>query len=130
MEMKRVVFHALATLPVVSCAVAAINANDIGDVYVTDFRSDDIERCQPSDVDLTHSEARDFFIRAKRVDARTLHDHYNYGSCLTEGILKYRSESCDWEIRAGATGQIKCGSQIWYFACDECDDLFETKATQ
>jgi len=128
MEIKHMALLALATLTLASCAVTVVNVNDISDVYVTDFISDDIERCRPSDVDLNHSEAREFFVRAKRVDARTLHNHYNYAPCHIEGILKYRSESCDWEIRAGATGQIRCGNENWYFVCDECDDLFETKA--
>jgi len=118
------------TLTLTACATSAIDVHAISDVYVTDFNSADKEHCRRSDVDLSHSQARDFFLRAKQVDRQILHDHYNYAPCYIEGILKYRSKSCDWEIRAGATGHITCGDITEYFACDNCDDLFSSKPTQ
>jgi hypothetical protein len=74
----------------------------------------------------SHSQARDFFLRAKRVDRRTLHDHY--APCYIEGTLKYGSKPCEWEIRAGATGHITCGKVTEYFAGGDCDDLFVRKS--
>jgi hypothetical protein len=35
--------------------------------------------------------------------------------------------SCEWQIRAGATGSVQCGEQRLYFACDSCADLFGAK---
>ncbi len=129
MEVKPIAFCFVGTLALVSGATLAFDVRQITDVYVADFHSDDIERCRPSDVDLSHSQAGDFFNRAKRVDRRTLHDHYNHAPCYIEGTLKYNLKSCDWEIRAGATGHVRCGKVTEYFACDNCEDLFKPKAT-
>jgi len=102
--------------------------NDVTDVYVEDFQSTEMDRCRPSDVPLDNGAAAEFFRRAKLVDGRTLHDHYNYAPCFVEGTLKYHSNSCEWRIRAGATGEIRCGQQERLFACDDCDDLFAPKS--
>jgi len=51
-----------------SCAYTSVLSNDITDVYVADFGSEDIKRCRPSDVDLSNSEAKEFFLRAKNID--------------------------------------------------------------
>ena len=128
MEMRPAAAVLAGVLGLVSCASMAIDVNRITDVYVADFHSDDIEHCRPSDVDLSHSQARAFFLRAKRVDIKTLHDHYNYAPCYIEGTLKHGTQPCDWQIRAGATGQISCGKITEYFVCDDCDDLFTPKA--
>lgn len=45
------------------------------------------------------------------------------GSSFT--TLIRQGKSCDWQIRAGATGSVQCGEQKLYFACDTCGDLFE-----
>lgn len=127
MVMKFALILAPGLLSVASCAAPVIQTKEITAIYVADFRSQDIPHCRPSDVDLSHSQAREFFLRARQVDARTLHDHYNYAPCAIEGTLRYRARACEWEIRAGATGHIKCGDRIWTFACDQCDDLFRTK---
>lgn len=110
-----------------SCASTGIQSNNITDVYVADFGSEDIKHCRPSDVDLSHNEAKEFFLRAKKVEYKVIHDHYNYAPCFIEGTLKYKSMICEWEIRAGATGHIKCGEDTKYFVCDTCGDLFKTK---
>lgn len=98
---------------------------DISELYIADFVSDAPEQCQPSDVDLSAEEVKTFFQRAREVDHKTLHDHYNYAPCATEGTLRYKQQSCDWQVRAGATGYIQCGETKRYFACDSCDELFE-----
>jgi len=125
MNTKLIVF--VVSLFLISCAYTNVLSNNITDVYVADFGSEDIKRCRPSDVDLSNSEAKEFFLRAKNVDYKVIHDHYNYAPCYIEGTLKYKSKICEWEIRAGATGHIKCGEDTKYYVCDTCEDLFKTK---
>lgn len=129
MEIKSAVFYLVCAMALASCATMALDVRQITEVYVADFGSEDMEHCRPSDVDLSHSQAKDFFTRAKLVNRRILHDHYNYAPCYIEGTLKYKSKPCDWEIRAGATGHITCGQVTEYYACDDCDDLFASKST-
>jgi hypothetical protein len=117
----------LAAIFLSACANQDFRQRQITDVYVEDFGSEDIERCRPSDVDLSHHEAKAYFLRARQVEYSVIHDHYNYAPCYIEGTLKYRSGICEWEIRAGATGHIKCGDKTRYFVCDTCDDLFHHK---
>ncbi|MFP5349746.1 MAG: hypothetical protein ACLGHO_07870 [Gammaproteobacteria bacterium] len=129
MEIRRPAAVCLASVFVLaSCATSAFDTRAITDVYVADFHSDDMQQCRPADVDLSHSQAKEFFTHARRVDRRTLHDYYNYAPCYIEGTLKYKQNSCNWEIRAGATGHIACGNVTEYFACDTCDDLFKPKS--
>jgi len=99
-------------------------ASSITELYVQDFQSDDIETCKPRDVDLSHTEALTFFQEAKVVTYKTLHDHYEIAPCYIEGTLKYKGEICEWNIHAGRTGMIKCVTVEQYFACDDCDTLF------
>jgi len=121
-KIKHLIILAIAFLT--SCATQGFHQHQITDVYVEDFGSDDIESCRPSDVDLSNYKAKEYFLRARQVEYRVIHDHYNYAPCYIEGTLKNGSIICDWEIRAGATGHIKCGGDIKYFVCDTCDDLF------
>jgi hypothetical protein len=115
----------IAAALLASCTTVGFDPAAMQDVYVADFRSDEIDRCRPTDIPLGHPQARAFFMRAKQVSQKTLHDHYNYAPCYIAGTLKHRSKPCDWEIRAGATGHIRCSSETWYFACDQCEDLFK-----
>lgn len=109
---------------VVSCVSLGVNVGGISDVYVSDFHSKDMTSCGPSDVDLGHHEAREFFIRSRQVEYRVIHDNYNHAPCYLEGVLKQGPKVCEWEIRAGATGLIRCGDEVRHFVCDTCDDLF------
>lgn len=93
-------------------------------VYVADFHSTEPASCRASDVPRSHGKAQAFFSRAKEVDYKTLHDNYELAPCYAEGTLTRQGRSCDWQIRAGATGSVQCGEQKLYFACDTCDDLF------
>jgi len=119
------IFLILMVSVMTACVSLDKGSKKVTDVYVTDFQSDDMALCKPSDVDLSHSQAREFFERAKTVTSRELHHHYNYAPCYIEGTLKKGSQVCDFHIRAGATGQIQCGSTVEYFACDDCQVLFE-----
>ena len=127
MEMMPRLAFLIVTAAFSFSARAVLDVGALTDVYVEDFGSDAPEQCRPADVDLGHAEARAFFVRAKQVSLQVIHDHYDYAPCYIEGTLKYGSRSCDWEIRAGATGHIVCGAKTWYFACDTCSDLFRTK---
>ena len=128
MEIKSLIFYFVSATALMSCTTLAFDAHKLTEVYVADFNSEDMEHCRPSDVDLSHSQAKEFFTRAKLVDTKILHDHYNHAPCYIEGTLKYKSKPCDWEIRAGATGHITCGKVTEYFACDNCNDLFKSKS--
>ena len=104
-----------------------MNSRLIKNLYVDDFSSDDPANCTTSDVDLTRLQSLQFFKRARVVEYRILHQHYELAPCYIEGPLIYKEEPCEWEIRAGATGSIKCNDKIWYFVCDNCDDIFRRK---
>lgn len=127
MEMSGRLLFVLVSLLFSSHAAAQLDMRKILDVYVDDFHSDEPDRCRPSDVNLSHREAREFFLRSKQVSAKVLHDHYDYAPCYVEGTLKYRAMSCTWQIRAGATARITCGKRTWHFACDACDDLLRPR---
>lgn len=105
----------------VGCAAQYQN---IKDVSIAGFQSDEPERCRPSDVSLDERQITSFFERATGIDGRTLHDHYEWAPCYLEGTLNYRGEACTWRVRAGATGEIKCAAQEQYFGCNTCGDLF------
>ena len=110
-----------------SCATSGMDPNLIHDLYVDDFQSDDISTCKISDVDLSHHQAKLFFQKARQVDYKIIQDHYEVGPCYIEGPLVYEGEPCSWKIRPGATGSITCKKNVWYFVCDNCQDLFESK---
>ncbi|WP_240651417.1 MULTISPECIES: hypothetical protein [unclassified Variovorax] len=107
---------------VASCATRDVRFTN---VYVADFHSDAPTSCRSSDVPRNHGQAREFFSKAREVDYKTLHDNYELAPCYAEGTLIRQGKSCDWQIRAGATGSVQCGEQKLYFACDTCGDLFE-----
>ncbi|WP_256354612.1 hypothetical protein [Variovorax sp. dw_308] len=114
-----------AAVLLAACTAAPESARDaITDVYVSDFRSAAPASCRPSDVALTHAQARSFFLRAGRVDYKTLQDNYEIAPCNIEGTLKRNGEACEWKIRPGATGSVRCGSKTDYFVCETCKDLF------
>jgi hypothetical protein len=124
---RLIAFFVLCLIFLTSCSSNAINTKLIKDLYVDDFSSDDSANCTTFDVDLTHLQALLFFKRARAVEYKILHRHYELAPCYIEGPLTYEQEACYWEIQAGATGSIKCNDREWYFVCDNCDDLFQKK---
>lgn len=126
MEIKNIIISLVLLFPL-ACTAGTPNPAKFKDVYVQDFHSDEPKRCTTADVELSHKQAHEFFNRAKVVSHKTLHDHYEHAPCYIEGTLKYKSKSCDWKIRASATGEITCGSETWFFACDDCKELFAGK---
>jgi hypothetical protein len=126
MEVRaRVVALLAGAVLVASCATTRDAA--FSNIYVADFHSDAPASCHASDVPRSHGKAQEFFSRAKEVDYKTLHDHYEQAPCYAEGTLTRQGRSCDWRIRAGGTGSVQCGEQNLYFACDTCDGLFGAK---
>ena len=120
----------LTVMAVAACARTEPQSGQIADVYVEDFGSDDIKTCRPSDVDLSNQQAKGFFLRARQVEHKAIHDHYNYAPCYIEGTLKQNAQACEWQIRAGATGHIKCNGVVKYYACDACEDLFTPRSRE
>jgi hypothetical protein len=128
MEIKNILLALMMLCSLlISCSSNVMNTRLIKNLYVDDFSSDDPENCTTSDVDLTRLQALQYFKRARVVEYRILHQHYELAPCYIEGPLIYKGKPCEWEIRAGATGSIKCNDKVWYFACDDCDDLFVKK---
>ncbi|MGP9802760.1 hypothetical protein [Rheinheimera sp. NSM] len=116
-------------LPACGSQQQSFDSDQIGSLYIADFVSDAPEQCRPTDVDLSNIEVKQFFKQAREVAHKILHDHYNYAPCAIEGTLKYGQQSCNWQVRAGATGHIQCGEEHRYFACDDCAALFNTGET-
>lgn len=123
MNSRVIILTAVALL----CTSAAAYCEQIADLKIAAFRSEEPERCHESDVALSPAKAREFFTRAKRINAQTLHDDYDLAPCYIEGTLKWDGKICHWNIRAGATGRVQCNRQEMYFACEACGDLFGQK---
>lgn len=120
---------AVTALLLLGCSTPQqFDVQQITALYVADFVSDEPQHCRPTDVDLSNAGALQFFQQARQVDYKTLHDHYNYAPCAIEGTLKYQQQSCNWQVRAGATGHIQCAEVYRYFACDDCEALFSAEA--
>ncbi|NLS16438.1 hypothetical protein HGP16_07680 [Rhizobium sp. P40RR-XXII] len=117
----------ILTAAALLCTSAAAHCEQIADLKIIAFRSEEPDRCRESDVALSPAKAREFFKRAKQIDARVLHDDYDLAPCYIEGTLKWGGKICDWNIRAGATGHVQCNKQEMYFACQACGDLFDQK---
>ncbi|WDE04378.1 hypothetical protein SG34_024040 [Thalassomonas viridans] len=125
MKIKAQLTGLVSILLLFSCS-SKQDSNNYKDVFVADFISDDIESCRPSDVDLNHYQAKQFFVRSRQVEHKVIHDHYNHAPCYIEGTMKYKARICEWQIRAGATGFIKCNENKQFFVCDRCEELFES----
>lgn len=117
---------ALAGMVLVSACVTGLPAfrpDAVRDVYLSDFESTEPQRCTPADVPGRHADAAAFFRRAKPVDAKTLHDHYEQAPCAALGVLKYQGQTCSWRITAAWTGTVRCDGHEWLLVCNDCEDL-------
>ncbi|WP_349962023.1 hypothetical protein [Rhizobium sp. ZPR3] len=123
MNSRTIILAAVALL----YSSAAAYCEQIADLKIVAFRSEEPDRCRVSDVTLSPAKAQEFFKRAKRINAQILHDDYDLAPCYVEGTLKWDGKICDWSIRAGATGRVQCKRQEMYFACETCGDLFNQK---
>lgn len=124
--MKRSIILAFICIVLQACSSKPqlFKAADINNVYIANFVSDAPQQCKPTDVDLSNIQVKQFFQQAAEVEHKTLHDNYNYAPCAIEGTLTYQQQSCNWQVRAGATGYIQCAGDYHYFACDSCEQLF------
>ncbi|WP_230970221.1 hypothetical protein [Nitrogeniibacter aestuarii] len=114
------------SLALAGCASgpARLDTTHLSAVYIADFTSSDPKGCTTADVDLTHDEAHVFFRRARQLSEKALADHYPLAPCRIEGTLKHDGQPCDFDISAAMTGSITCGERRWFFACEDCGDLF------
>ncbi len=115
---------ALLTLLAGCAQPHTFDSNNLGDIAVSGFQSQEPGSCRPSDVPLDQNQVMSFFQRAITIDSRALHDDYEWAPCYLEGRLKYSGKACTWQVRAGGIGVIACPAAEQYFACKECDDMF------
>lgn len=91
MNLRSWLFGAWVTL-----AGCAASPPDINEISISDFRSEEPERCRPSDIALDEGKIASFFKRAEPIDGRTLHDEYDWASCYLEGTLNDHGKACTW----------------------------------
>jgi len=115
----------IAMLLLGACATPSprLRPDAVRDVHLSDFESTEPQRCTPADVPGRHADAAAFFRRAKLVDAKTLHDHYEHASCAALGVLQYQGQTCSWRVTAAWTGAVRCDGHEWLLVCDDCEDL-------
>lgn len=73
-----------------------------------------------ADFSLTSEQAQRYFDKAQRVSATEIHDHYDFLPCFVKGEARLNGQACEWEIRAGGTGQFTCGKESSLTACKDC----------
>jgi hypothetical protein len=76
-----------------------------------------------SDFNLDRNEAQSFFERAQIISFKQLHDNYSFLPCFVRGKAQVKKNICDWEIRAGGTGEIMCGEKVYIYGCTNCNDI-------
>mgnify|MGYP005755982735 CR=1 FL=1 len=108
-----------------ACAApsSGFHADAVRAVHLSDFESTEPQRCTPADVPGRHADAAAFFRRAKPVDAKTLHDHYEHAPCAALGVLQYQGQTCTWRITAAWVGAVRCDGHEWLLVCDDCENL-------
>jgi hypothetical protein len=121
--MEAVKLLALAGLCLAGCSDATFNADDARNYFAKDFVSTQPQACTTGDVDLTNSEVATFFSRARKLSYRQLTDNYPEAPCHLLGTVQYGDRTCDWSVSAAGTGELRCAETVWYFACDDCEDL-------
>ena len=78
-----------------------------------------------SSFNLDKNEAQSFFERALIISVKQLHDNYSFLPCFVRGKAQVRKINCDWEIRAGGTGEIMCGEETYLYGCNNCNDILK-----
>lgn len=76
-----------------------------------------------SDFNLDRNEAQSFFERAQIISFKQLHDSYSFLPCFVRGKAQVKKMICDWEIRAGGTGEIMCGEKVYIYGCTNCNNI-------
>jgi hypothetical protein len=124
MEIVEKLLLPIICLLLASCTYFQGSNQEISEVYVKDFQTEDMDSCKPSDVDLNNNEAKIFFLKSRKVDYKVIHDNYNVAPCFIEGVLKSSGRICNWKIQASSIGNMECNGDVTYFVCDQCEDLF------
>lgn len=123
MALRMVALAGMVLVSACATGLSAFRPDAVRDVYLSDFESTEPQRCTPADVPGRHADAAAFFRRAKLVDAKTLHDHYEYAPCAALGVLQYQGQTCTWRITAAWTGAVRCDGREWLLVCDDCENL-------
>ena len=84
---------------------------------------------------LNEQEALEFFKKAKVVNQKTIHDHYDYLPCYVKGTISFppkdskrTEEMCGFTIRAGGTAELACGKEdVKFYACNNYENLLRDK---
>jgi len=116
---RLLVFISMALI--ISCTQSN-DSNEIEITEVTGSGTDNNSKEFCSDFTVSQEAAAEFFKRAKPISFKQLHDEYDYLPCYSNGTARIGSDSCTWEIRAGNTGELRCGTTVEHFACDDCLD--------
>jgi len=75
---------------------------------------------------LNAEEAGQFFSKGHIASPDEVHYQYDYLPCYVKGHLRFENKSCEFEIRSGATGHIKCRGEPYIdVVCDKCQDMFD-----
>ncbi len=123
MALRMVALAGAVLVSACATGLSAFRPDAVRDVYLSDFESTEPQRCTPADVPGRHADAADFFRRAKPVDAKTLHDHYEHAPCAALGVLQYQGQTCTWRITAAWVGAVRCDGHEWLLVCDNCENL-------
>ena len=112
------------SLVAAGCATTGFAKDQIKNIYVADFESEDQDMCDATDVPIEYPQAVKFFKRAKVITYHEYEQNYPNLPCKVVGTLQYRGKPCNWEISLARTGVITCGKQETYLVCEDCKDLF------
>jgi len=72
---------------------------------------------------LDNKQAKTILNKSFIINARIMHDKYDYLPCYVKGTASHNNKQCQWEIRAGGTIEVECNGSNYILACDDCDDL-------
>jgi hypothetical protein len=75
--------------------------------------------------DLTTTDIKEFFDKAKPITAQTMHDDYNYMSCWVEGKTITPSGTATWKIHPIGVAEVTLPDHTQQLlGCNTCDELF------
>jgi hypothetical protein len=121
-----VIIMRIALIIIVLLLSACSSLEKKGDIIVlsVDSAGSDSNRKEfCSDFDINKNEAQSFFERAQKISVKQLHDNYSFLPCFVRGKALFRKINCDWEIRAGGTGEMMCGEEVYLYGCNNCSDI-------
>ena len=119
--MKRFAFLIMTFLLTMAGCASAIP--EFSNAHVSAIGSDSPnEFC--SDFSLTDEQALEFLGRSREVTIDVFHNDYDYLPCYVKGVVTWRHDKCEFEIRAGGTVELSCKNGKGHLmVCDTCDHL-------